>query len=92
MILLAIGTGMAILSWIGLVAGVAILLTVLALFTRVIRPALEIRAYAERTLDAAEGIQRNLEGLRELETTHALVAAIPEAAGPYVERLRRSLP
>ncbi len=91
MTLLAIGVGMTILSWIGLAVGLAILLVVLALFTRVLRQALEIKAYADRTLDAAQGIERNLDELQELERTQALIATIPEAAGPYVEQVRRRL-
>lgn len=91
MTLLAIGVGMAILSWIGLVVGLAILIVVLALFTRVLRQALEIKDYARRTHEAALGIHRNLDGVQELERTRALVATIPQASGPYVERVRRQL-
>lgn len=87
---LAIGVGMTILSWIGLVVGLAVLIVVLALFSRVLRPALEIRDYADGTLDAALGIERNVDGLRELERTQALVTATADAAGPYLERLRRA--
>lgn len=76
--LLAVSTAGAILSWIGLALGVVVLGLVASLFWRVLRPAGEIRAYADDILDAGLGIARNLDGVDELERTRDLGAALPD--------------
>ena len=57
--ILAISTGTSVLSLVGLALGLFILLTVLALFNRVVRPALEIDRYAK---DILAGGSRDREG------------------------------
>lgn len=87
MTVLAIATGAAILAWIGLVLGAVVLLAVIALFTRVVKPALEIRRYSHKILDAGLAIARNLDGVDELERTRDLGGAVPRLAGAYLQRL-----
>jgi hypothetical protein len=83
----SVSTGSAILALIGLGLGVIVLLAVIGLFNRVIRPALEIRRYADHILEAGLGIARNLDGVDELARTRDLTAAVPGLAVGYLERL-----
>ena len=83
---LAVSTGGAVLAIVGLVLGVVVLGVVISLFTRVLRPALEIRAYADQTLEAGLGIARNVDGVDELERTRELGAAVPGLAVGYLNR------
>ena len=84
---LAVSTAGAILAIVGLVLGVVVLGVVISLFTRVLRPALEIRAYADQTLEAGLGIARNVDGVDELERTRELTGAVPGLAVAYLEKL-----
>lgn len=90
MTVLAIDTGPAILAWIGLAVGVVVLVAVVTLFTRVVRPALEIRRYSKEILDAGLAIARNLDGVDELERTRELGGKVSQLGGAYVERLGTS--
>ena len=87
MTVVALSTGGTVLALIGLVLGVVVLGVVVALFTRVIQPALEIRRYGDEILTAGVGIGRNLDGVDELERTRALGAAVPGLAGAYLRKL-----
>lgn len=89
MTVVAVSTAGAILSLIGLVAGVGVLSLVAGLFWRVVRPALEIRRYSLEILAAGLAIARNLDGVDELERTRQLGGAVPGLAGGYLERLGR---
>ncbi len=84
---LAVSTGGAILAIVGLVVGVVVLGVVISLFTRVLRPALEIRRYADQTLEAGLGITRNVDGVDELDRTRDLGAAVPGLATTYLQKL-----
>jgi hypothetical protein len=72
---------------VGLGAGVPVLGLVVALFGRVTGPAAEIDRYAKDILDAGLAISKNLEGLEELERTHALATAVPGLAVAYLQKL-----
>ena len=74
-------------AWIGLGAGVPVLGLVVALFGRVIGPAGEIDRYARDILDGGLAISGNLEGLAELDRTHALATAVPGLAVAYLQKL-----
>ena len=74
-------------AWAGLGAGVPVLALVVALFRRVTGPAGEIDRYAKDVLDAGLAISANLEGLTELERTHALATAVPGLAVAYLQKL-----
>jgi hypothetical protein len=74
-------------AWIGLGAGVPVLGLVVALFARVTRPAAEIDRYAQDILDRGLAISQNLEGLTELDRTHALATAVPGLAVAYLKKL-----
>ena len=74
-------------AWVGLAAGVPVLGLVVTLFGRVIRPAGEIDRYAEHILDAGMKISGNLDGLEDLERTHALATAVPGLAVAYLQKL-----
>lgn len=87
MTVLAIDTGPAILAWIGLAVGGVVLVAVVTLFTRVVKPALEIRRYSKEILDAGLAIARNLDGVDELEQTRELGGGVPQLGGAYLERL-----
>ncbi len=84
---LAISTGSAILAWIGLALGVVVLLAVIALFARVVRPAREIDAYASDILTAGVGIATNLDAVDDLATTRSLGGAVPGLAVGYLRKL-----
>ena len=87
---LAVSTAGAILSIVGLALGVVVLGLVVGLFTRVMRPVLEIRRYSLDILTAGLAITRNLDGVDELERTRELAVALPRRGGPYLDQLRRA--
>ncbi len=87
MTVLAIGTGAAILAWIGLAVGVVVLAVVVALFNRVVEPALEIRRYSRDILDAGLAIAGNLDAVDELDRTRELGGAMPQLGGAYLKRI-----
>ena len=84
---LAVSTGIAVLAWIGLALGLVVLVLVIVLFARIMRPAREIDAYAGDILTAAGGIAKNLEAVDELETTRSLGGAVPGLAVGYLRKL-----
>ena len=90
--IVAVATGVAILALIGLALGLVILLVVLSLFNRVVRPALEIDAYAKNILDGGLGIARNLDGVDELARTRDLAVGVPPLAVAYLEIVKKELP
>ena len=87
MSLLAISTGTSILALIGLAGGLVVALVVVGLFNSVIKPALEIDAYAKDILEAGVGIAVNLDGVAELERTDQLTGAVPGLAVAYLDKL-----
>ncbi|HEV2061886.1 MAG TPA: hypothetical protein VGR12_03455, partial [Solirubrobacteraceae bacterium] len=84
---LAVSTGIAILALVGLALGVVVLLVVITLFQRILRPAREIDAYASAILEAGVGIAKNLDGVDELKRTRALGGAVPGLAVGYLRKL-----
>lgn len=88
--LLAVGTAAAIFAWIGLAVGVLVAALVVALFNQIVRPALEIKRYADEILVAGVGIARNLDGVDEAVRTRDLATAVPGLALAYLERLGAS--
>jgi len=88
----AVSTGTAVLSLIGLALGLMILLLVLALFNRVVRPALEIDRYAKDILDGGLGIAKNVDGVDELAKTRDLATSVPPLAVAYLEIVKKELP
>ena len=74
-------------AWIALAAGVAVLLLVVLLFNRIVRPALEIKRYADDVLAAGLAIARNLDGIDEAVRTRDLATAVPGLALAYLEKL-----
>jgi hypothetical protein len=88
---LAVATGAAMLAWVGLVVLLVIALVVVALFNRVVRPALEIKRYADHILEAGVGIASNLDGVDELARTRELATAVPGLATAYLEQVKRRL-
>ena len=74
-------------AWVGLGAGVPVLGLVVGLFGRLTGPANEIDRYATDILDAGMAISKNLEGLTELDRTHALATAVPGLAVAYLKKL-----
>jgi len=87
MSVLAVSSGVAALALIGLVLGVVVLLVVIALFARVLRPAREINLYARAILTAGVGIATNLDGVEHLSRTRALSRAVPDLAVAYLRKL-----
>ena len=87
MTVLAISTGSAILAWIGLALGLVVLAVVVGLLNRVVRPALEIRRYADHVLEAGLSIGRNVEGAEKLLRTRELATAVPELALAYLRKV-----
>lgn len=87
MTVLAVSTGIAVLAWIGLAVGLVIALVALALLQAVVRPALEIRRYADDILAAGIGIAKNLDAVDELARTRELAVAVPPLAVAYLDKL-----
>lgn len=83
-------TGIAVLAWIGLALGAVILLVVVALFNRVLRPLRETQRYADDILEAGLGIARNVDGIDEAVRTRELATAVPGLAVAYLERLGKA--
>ena len=90
MTVVAISTAESVLAIIGLAVGLVVAVVVVGLFNRIMRPALEIKAYADDILEAGVGIARNLDGVDELARTHALGSAVPGLAGAYLKKLEGS--
>ena len=88
----AVATGTAVLCLIGLAVGLLILVSVLSMFNRVVRPALEINRYAKDILDAGIGIATNLDGVDELAKTRDLATSVPPLAVAYLEVVKKELP
>lgn len=89
---LAVSTGIAVLSLIGLAVGLVILVSVLSMFNRIVRPALEIDRYAKDILDGGIGIAKGVEGVDELARTRDLVNSVPPLAVAYLEIVKKELP
>lgn len=87
MSVLAIGTGQATLAIIGLVLGVVVLVLVANMLQAVLRPIQEIDRHGKRTLTAGVGIATNLDGVDQLERTHALGGALPGLAVALLTKL-----
>jgi hypothetical protein len=85
--ILAVSTGIAVLSLIGLALGLVVLLVVLMLFNRIVFSALEIDAYADDILEGGIGIATNLDPVDELVTTRNLATAVPGLAVAYLKKL-----
>ena len=90
--ILAVSTGIAVLSLIGLAVGLVVLLVVLQLFNRVVRPALEINAYAKDILAGGIGIAKGVDGVDDLARTRDLVNTVPPLAVAYLEIVKKELP
>ena len=78
---------MTALALVGLLVGLVVLLVVIALFDRVLRPAKEIDRYARDILTAGVGIATNLDGTDQLATTRELGGAVPGLAVGYLRKL-----
>jgi hypothetical protein len=76
-----------VFAWIGLGLGLLVALLVVALFDRIMRPALEIKRYADDILVAGIGIARNLDGVDEAVRTRELATAVPGLAVAYLRKL-----
>jgi hypothetical protein len=88
MSLLAVSTAEAVLAIIGLSLGLVVAILVVALFNRVVIPALEIERYAEDILEAGIGIAKNLDDVDELMRTRELTTAVPGLAVAYLEKAK----
>ena len=84
---LAVSAGVAGLALAGLVVGAVVLLLVVVLFDRVLRPAREIDRYAGDILTAGVGIATNLDGTEQLAATRELGGAVPGLAVGYLRKL-----
>jgi hypothetical protein len=90
--IVAVSTGTSILCLVGLAVGLVVLLVVLALFNRVVRPALEIEGYARDILDGGIGIAKGVDGVDDLARTRELVNSVPPLAVSYLEIVKKELP
>ncbi len=79
-----------VFAWIGLALGVVVLLVVVDLFNRVLRPLREAQRYADDILEAGLGIARNVDGIDEAVRTRELATAVPGFAVAYLERLGKA--
>ncbi len=81
---------MIVLAWIGLALGLVVALLVVLLFSKIMRPALEIERYSRDILDAGLGITRNLDGVDEAVRTRDLATAVPGLAVAYLRKLGKA--
>jgi hypothetical protein len=79
-------TVLLVWAWIGLGAGLLVAVVVVMLFNRVVRPALEIKRYADDILAAGIAIAKNLDGVDEALRTRDLATAVPGLALAYLEK------
>lgn len=77
------------LAWVGLLVGAVVLLVVLALLQRVLRPLRECMRYADDILGAGLGIAKNLDPADELVRSRDLAVAVPGLAVAFLERASR---
>ncbi|MEO5576296.1 MAG: hypothetical protein ABIR67_14060 [Gaiellaceae bacterium] len=81
---------MIVLAWIGLALGLVVASVVVLLFSKIMRPALEIERYSRDILDAGLGITRNLDGVDEAVRTRDLATAVPGLAVAYLQKLGKA--
>ena len=79
--------GIAALAWIGLAAGAFVLVQVLILLNRVLRPLREIKQNADEILAFGVAIAKNLDDVEEAVRTRELAQALPELVRPVAEKL-----
>jgi hypothetical protein len=91
-VILAVSTGIAVLSLIGLAVGAFVLLSVVSMFNRIVRPAREIDDYAKDILAGGIGIAKGVDGVDELAKTRDLVNSVPPLAVAYLEVVKKELP
>lgn len=80
-------TSLIVFAWLGLAFGLVVAALVVALFNRIVLPALEIKRYADHILAAGVGIARNLDGVDEALRTRELATAVPGLAMAYLRKL-----
>jgi HAMP domain-containing protein len=80
-----VSTGAAILAFLGLFVAANVVVGVLILLNRVLRPLREIKRYADDILAAGLGIARNLDGIDEAARLHELATALPAGVRKAVE-------
>ena len=80
-------TTLIVFAWFGLALGLIVAVVVVALFNRIVRPAREIKRYADDILVAGIGIARNLDGVDEALRTRELATAVPGLAMAYLRKL-----
>jgi hypothetical protein len=80
-------TTLIVFAWLGLALGLVVATLVVALFNRIVRPALEIKRYADDILVGGIGIARNLDGVDEALRTRELATAVPGLAMAYLRKL-----
>jgi HAMP domain-containing protein len=82
-----VSAGIAALAWIGLAAGAFVLVQVLILLNRVLRPLREIKQNADEILAFGVAIAKNLDDVEEAVRTRELAQALPELVRPVAEKL-----
>ena len=92
MTVLAVSTGEAVLAFVGLALGLAVLALVIGLLNRVMRNAREIDRYADHILDAGLGIASNLDDADQIARTRDLGAAVPGLGVAYIRKLTGGAP
>jgi hypothetical protein len=83
-----VSTGAAVLASIGLALGLIVLVQVIALLNRVLRPLRESKRYCDEILATGVAIAKNLDAVDEAARTRELVAALPDAVRPLARRPR----
>ena len=89
---LAVSSGGAVLSFVGLALGLVLLLLVVALLNRVLGPAREVDRYADHILEAGLGIAANLDDADQIVRTRELATAVPGLGVAYIRKLTGGAP
>jgi len=89
---IAIGTGLAILAFIGLVIGLVVLLVVVVLLTAVLTPIRGITRYANDVPEVAPFMTDGVRGVDGLRRTGQLANSLPPLAEAYLAKLAPATP
>lgn len=83
---MAVSTGIAVLSIIGLVVGLVVLLVVISLLTNTLKPLLAVKRDVNNALTAPM-LKSGVPGTDQLGTTRRLADGVPDLAVRYLAKL-----
>lgn len=85
-LIFAVGTGVAVLAWIGLAVGLVVFVVVVGLLNGVLTPLRRILADV-RDAQTAPLLERGVQGTDQLDRTRRLAEGVPPLAVAYLQKL-----